>query len=211
MQFPLADRAKIEVLRALPDQVLMDAFDYFGSSSPDLRLYFSSLYSHYREGTPLRKDMGLVVFRPLDNYPEKPTVRTNASPQFAELLQLESTMLRDNTQWRECVLRMEKILSDMISTNALSGEDFSPPYYAALATRFAIGAGDYAVALRTLRLGFVFVQGDGHLEFLSRVLDRLVDPEWLKRKDQPGAVQPALRPAEKPTARRTSPAGPPPG
>jgi hypothetical protein len=58
--------------------------------------------------------------------------------------------------------------------------DFSPMYYAAFATRFAIGHGDYNTALKTLRLGFVFSAEDEQLLFLSRALDRIFPAEAIK-------------------------------
>lgn len=184
MQFQLSNREKLKVLRALPDRVLLDAFSYFGSSNPDLRLYYSVLVARAQGDIPRIDPMGLIGFRKPEEFPEKPHVRTNATPQYVELVQIEANILRDDTKWKEGCARIEQILGAMIEADNLRPADFSPPYYAATAVRYGIAFEDYAMALRVLRLGFVFNSQDPQLLYLSRVMDRLVDPETVRQITQ---------------------------
>jgi spermidine synthase len=180
IQWPLADRAKLAVLRALPLPLLIDCFGYYGSSNPEVRMYLAVLQSRQQGGNPRMDPMKMFGFRPPDDYPAEPVIRTNTSPRAAECLRAELALIHNDANWKEGALRIEKVLMEVLEENKTGGLDFSPAYYAAMATRFAIGHGDFVMALRMLRLGFVFARGDAHLEYLSRVLDRVVDPEVLE-------------------------------
>jgi predicted membrane-bound spermidine synthase len=180
LQFPLADPAKVRVMRALPERVLLDAFSYYGSSNPDMKMYHQHLVNVATGGAGRVDPMGMIVFRKQENYPETPEIRTNATPQFAELLKLEAAMVRDDSKVVPSGVRIIAILDQMLAEDFLKPPDFAPAYFAALVTRFAIGRGDYALALNALRRGFVFNVEDPQLQYLSRVLDRFIDPKLLQ-------------------------------
>lgn len=181
IQFTLSDRKKVEAMRTLPDQILLDEFEYYGSSNPDMRTYFAAVASKASGGMQRIDPLGHIVFRAADTYPETPSVRTNATPEFAEFLRLEAKLLREQGDWKSIVGQMEQHLTRLVNENRLKFKDFSPQYYAALATRAAIAHRDHHSALRTLRLGLVFSKEDEQLLFLSRVLDRIVPPEELQQ------------------------------
>lgn len=203
LQFPLADPVKVKVLRALPDRLLIDALHYFGSSSPDMKTYFQYLVAKNQSGAGRSIDpMGMIVFKPQESYPEKPAVGTNASPQFVELLQLEADIVRDDSKWPAAAARMEGILTQMVAANHLRPPDFAPHYFAAMLTRFAIGRDDKALALRALRLGFVFNMNDPQLEFLSRIMDRSFDPKLLQEAAARGMIPAASTPLPVPVDNR---------
>jgi spermidine synthase len=182
-QFTLADRIKIATLRALPEQVLLDGFNYYRSSNPDMRLFFDALV-HKADGRLQRMDPSRqIVFRQPDTYPENPSTPTDASLEYVNLLRLEAKLLRDDAKWKESATAIEAIISQVQPKDSKK-IDFSTTYFAALVTRFAIGHGDYATALRMLRLGFNFNPDDEQLLFLSRVVDRIVPPEMLREAQQ---------------------------
>lgn len=177
LQSPLADKAKIAALRALPEQILVDGFTY-RSSNPDVRMYVNAVGTK----TLHRIDpMGQIVFRPPHLYPENPSIATNATPEAAECLKLEARMLREPANWKEPAARIEHILNDLLARNILKPRDISPSYYAAMVARYAIGDNDLFTALRVLRLGFAFSTEDQQLLFLTRVLDRIVPPDLLEQ------------------------------
>jgi spermidine synthase len=181
IQFPLASKDKIAVLRALPDNILMDTFSpSFSSSNPDIRLYLNAVINRARGGFERLDPMGQIIFRPAEMYPVDPPRATNASPEFAECLKLEAQILRDLSNWREPGARLEQILLELIEKNTLRPIDFSPGYYAAMLARCAIGDNDHASAFRLLRLGMLFPQEREQLIFLSRVLDRIIPPELME-------------------------------
>ena len=130
--------------------------------------------------------MGHIIFRPAELYPENPKIPTNAVPIYATCLKLEAEMLRNQANWREPAKKMEEILVDLGNKSMLNPRGFNPPYYAAFLARFAIGDNDYRSALRYLRLGMIFPQGQEQILYLTRVLDQIMPPELLeelKRKD----------------------------
>ena len=128
--------------------------------------------------------MGHIIFRPAELYPENPPIPTNAVPDYATCLKLEAEMLRNPTNWREPAKKIETILTDLIAKNTLSPGGFNPCYYAAFIARFAIGDNDYLSALRYLRLGMIFPQGQDQILYLTRVLDQIMPPELLEELRQ---------------------------
>jgi spermidine synthase len=179
MQYPLADKNKINTLRALPFEILAGAF-FYGSANSDLGVYLTALANKVNTGVDNFDPMGHVVFRPLDSYPENPPIAPNATPEFAECLKLEAQILRNPANWKEPAARMEKILTSLIEKNDLRPRDFRPSYYGAFLTRYAIGDNDYHAAFRYLQLGLAFPQDREQLFFLTRVLDRIVPPDVLE-------------------------------
>jgi hypothetical protein len=174
VQFPLADRTKIAALRALPEHILVESFTDYQSSNPDVRMFIQALHGKALD----RVDpSGHIVFRQPHVYPEVPPMVSNATPEFAECLKLESQMLRDMSKWKEPATRIEGILTELISKNMLNPRDFSPAYYAGLVARFAMGDNDLTTALRVLRLGMIFSSSNEQLQYLTRVLDRLIPKE----------------------------------
>jgi len=198
LQYPLADHEKTKMLRSIPDQVLLDSFDYYGSSNPDMRTYLGAVSTRASGGMQRLDPLGHIIFRPPESYPETPSLRTNLTAEFGEFLKVEAKILREEAKWKENVLRMEEMLTRLVQENKLKFRDFTPPYYAALGTRMAIANRDYEVALRMLRLGMVFDKQDEQLLFLSRVLDRIVPPEILDaaiaRDAAKGATNPPAAP-----------------
>ncbi|MGZ8899864.1 MAG: fused MFS/spermidine synthase [Limisphaerales bacterium] len=185
VQYPLAGKDKIATLRALPDQIVLNAF-LFGTSNTDLRLYLSALLNRESGGLARLDPLGHVIFRPADAYPETPRIATNTTPEFAECRTLEARILRDSSNWKEPAGRMEAVLTSLLERNELTPRDFRPSYYAAFLTRWAISNGDYPAAMRYLRIGLSFGQDQDQLLFLTRVLDRVIPPDVLeeyKRKD----------------------------
>jgi hypothetical protein len=188
VQFPLADRAKITTLRALPDQALLESFATFKSYNPDIRLYLDAI-AHRASGAVNRLDpLGEIIFRPAESYPENPPIPTNATPEFAACLRAEALMLRDDSRWKEGAVRLNQVLVKLLDEHKPRPRDFAPAYYAALITRFAIGHGDYQMGLEALRIGFAFSREDEQLLFLSRALDRIFPASAIKNL---GANQPA--------------------
>jgi spermidine synthase len=186
LQYPLADKNKINTLRALPFDLMVGAF-YYGSSNPDIRSYLVAMIEKSKGGLGAFDPMGHVVFRSSDSYPENPPVAANATPEFAECLKLEAQILRDPTNRKEPAARMEQILTSLIEKNNRSPRDFRPSYYAGFLARYAIGDNDYHAAFRYLQLGLAFPQDREQLFFLTRVLDRIVPPDVLeefRRKDR---------------------------
>ena len=91
LQFPMADRAKIAALRALPRNLLVELFSEYRSSNPDMRMFLTAV----NRGTLDRVDpMGHILLRQPQDYPENPPIATNATPEFAECLKLEARILR---------------------------------------------------------------------------------------------------------------------
>ena len=181
LQFPLADKAKLAIMRALPENTLLDTFSFtFSSSNPDIRQYISAV-ANKASGAYERLDpMGHIIFRPAELYPENPSIPTNAVPVYETCLKLEAEMLRNPANWREPAAKIETILTDLANKNMLSPAGFNPCYYAAFIARFAIGDDDYRTAMRYLRLGMIFPQGQDQILFLTRVLDRIMPPEVLE-------------------------------
>jgi spermidine synthase len=185
-QFPLADKNKIAVMRALPDNVIIDTFHFYSSSNPDLRLYIEAVAQRASGAYERLDPMGHIIFRPAEHYPERPKIPTNAVPEYATCLQLEAEMLRNPANWREPAKKIEEILIGFANKSMLNPRGFNAPYYAALLGRFAIGDNDYQKALEYLRLGMIFPQGQEQILYLTRVLDQIMPPdllEELKRKD----------------------------
>ncbi|HEV8544054.1 MAG TPA: fused MFS/spermidine synthase [Verrucomicrobiae bacterium] len=180
MQFTLADTNKVAALRALPDNALLDLYAAYGISIPDMKLYFTALANRANGGLQRIDPLGHIIYRAADSYPEHPPIPTNATPEFKACLEMEAKMLRDDSEWKRCAAKIAEVLTKMISEEKLKPADFSPTYYAALVTRFAIAHDDYETALRTLRLGFVFSMTDEQLTFLSRVVDRIVPPKMMQ-------------------------------
>jgi hypothetical protein len=180
LQFPLSDKTKIAALRALPEDALLSSFKY-RSSNHDVALYIEGLWLKEKGGMQRVDPMGHIVFRDPELYPETPRVASDATPELEECLKLEAQILRSNENWREPGRRIEQILVALIQQNNLTPKDFTPAYYAAFLARFAIGDGDYAAALRLLQLGAVFSYEYEQIQFLSRVVDRIVPPEILEQ------------------------------
>lgn len=179
VQFPLADKEKIATLRSLPDRTFIGTFA-FSSSNPDIRLYLRAVMNRAAGGFDRLDPMGHIIFRQADEYPVTPPIPPNATPEFAECLKLEAQILRDLPNWREPGQRMEQLLISLINQNKLTPPDFRPTYYAALLARCAIGDNDHAAAFRIIRLGMIFPQEREQLNFLSRVLDRIVPAELME-------------------------------
>jgi spermidine synthase len=179
LQYPLADKAKITTLRALPYENFVGAF-FYGSANNDVQTYLTATINKMNGGVDNFDPMGHIVFRALDSYPENPPINANATPEFAECLKLEAKILRNPGNWKDTAGRIEEVLTSMIAKNNLRPRDFRPTYYAAFIARYAIGDNDYHAAFRYLQLGLAFPQDREQLFFLSRVLDRIVPPDVLE-------------------------------
>lgn len=180
VQFPLAEPSKIRAMRSLSDKALVESFSFYGTENPDMKLYLTAVLSR-PPGQPLRIDpMGHIIFRPPESYPETPQVNTNISPEFKTCIELEAKLLRDETNWKTHATEITRFLTGQIAQNKVQFRDFSPASFASLVARFAIGHGDYQLALEALRLGFVFNSKDEQLQFLSRVTDRIVPPDVMR-------------------------------
>lgn len=181
-QFPLAERQKIEVLRAMPPGFALNVLQNSSTSNPEIKRYFEAV-ALGKVGT--LEALSPIAFRPPESYPPTPPVNPKATPEFRSLLQIEQNFLREPDRWAELSDEVEKILNEMIEKKNLKPKDHYPTHYASLAARYAMGHGDFPRVMRLLALGFLFNGEDEQLLFLTRTLDRMVPPDTLKQLQQP--------------------------
>ena len=174
-QFPLTSQEKLGVLRALPESVLFELFEEFSTSNPDLRAYLRALRSE--ESTALNAVIP-VAFRDPATYPEPETLQ-GEGPK-TELYRLELKLLRNPGEWQQIVEEMEEILMTVWQDPARR-QEVPIPYFVGLATKYAIGHGDYVRALRLCRFGLNISFNDAEMLYLSRVIDAIIPPEHLRR------------------------------
>ena len=178
LQFPLASSQKLQVLRALPPQVVYDGFKPpYESSSADVNRYATAAIRD-PDKLPGIQPLAQIAFRAPTSYPEDPVIPPDASPEYAELIGLEADLLRHPENWRSAAIRIYEIMASMKARE--KRPDFVGGFYPALAAKFAMHNGDFALAYRLIRIGFMFSRGDVQLQYMTRVLDRLLPPDQLE-------------------------------
>jgi len=124
-----------------------------------------------------------IAFRRPESYPDTVRLSRNASEEFKQLTQLELAILRDPGHARDKLSVLESILKKLLADKKLK-MDFSPHFYAALAARVAMRDGDFAEAQRFVELGFAFDPQAEQLQFLSRILARVMPPEMQTKSEK---------------------------
>ena len=177
-QFPLASKEKLAVLQSLPKNVLLGVFDYYSTSNPDLVGYFNALR---KENDSALNSVIPVAFRLPSTY-LKPEELAGEGERI-ELYRMELELLRNPAEWAQIVDRMEKLMLEVWQDPEKKAQ-VPLPYFAALATKYAVGNGDSARALRLCTFGLNVNFQDDDLLFLSRVIDSIIPPEHLQRMQQ---------------------------
>jgi len=178
----LAPAEKIKVLQSLSPEEVVQIFQPWGTSNSDLNKYRS--YLQEDGGTMTAEEARTpIAFRRPESYPEKVSLAKNASEEFKRLTEIELAVLRNPAQAREQLPAIEEILNGLIAEKKLK-VDFSPHFYAALGARIAMRDGDFVQAERLVHLGLAFAPEAEQLNFLSRILTRVMPPEMQTKSEK---------------------------
>jgi spermidine synthase len=172
-QYMVAPKEKDIVIRALPENPVLQMFATYPTCSRTLARYLARRAVESTGGTPEKhseEPLFATMLRPYDSYPEKLPPMENMSPDQLEVLSGYLELLANRGSWDEQVKRMEASLKKILAdTNAKPQNDFSGSFHASTIAKYYLAHGYYEDALRAIEIGAKFDRGNPQLGYVHRL------------------------------------------